>query len=313
MISGQILDDKELLKVNNLLSYNDISNLNKNYLISYFDNISTLEIDPFIIEENMVPFIFKSSNYCYVKNNTNQLLHFLPLDSNSYTPVETNEIKSLNFSSSSTILCTFGKKLTQNYPSLGDTVVLDGVECSVIYRNTSPNIYICIDKNYDLDYYYPFQKNGISYGWNYGKIDRQLISDSLNYPADTDASFQLANLIMENGCESLIPGEPTIWDALKQFRQNHSNLWYIENSCYSNFTNAYALNIENVEYWTGYVQVSSGSSTYGDMVSCVTPTLYNGNPSLGYNCPSNWRQDLTTPRKVRLVRLATDKDFLTAS
>ena len=329
MISGQLLNEKELLKADNLLQNTDLnieSSSLKQYKIINGEavniSVNTTSFDPLIITDDMVPFIF-DVGYTYVKNTTSRKLIFTFTSNYSWyrvvNPGETTQISGYT----GACLCMYLKEGVKNDPNVGDVVTLDGIECVVINKNsysdssTSYYLYICIDRNYDLDHYYPFEKDGITYGWNYGKVDKQTLSDSVHYTSFykeiPSQEIELSRLIMERGCESLIPGEPTIWDALKSFRQTHSDLWFIGYNWYTTFPNEYVLNVSNTEYWSGLPQLSSSNSTYGDRVMAITPYYYNNTYYLWYTCHTDWVSDLITPRNVRLIRLATEKDFMTFS
>lgn len=128
--------------------------------------------------------------------------------------------------------------------SVGDTVVLDGIESVIIYDNGSEadwGRYICVDKNHDLSYYISGSdyvdeaKSGFvidtenKYGYEWGFYNSQLpfASNSSNHVIGK--GLETTNVIISNKDTTTTETEDwyLLWDKVVEFRQSYSDKWFV--------------------------------------------------------------------------------------
>lgn len=125
--------------------------------------------------------------------------------------------------------------------SVGDTVVLDGIESVIIYDNGSEadwGRYICVDKNHDLSYYitgsdyvnsndYNTPPGTFGYEWGFYNSQLPFASNSTNHAIGK--GLETTNVIISNkeSTSTETEGWYLLWDKVVEFRQEHSDKWFV--------------------------------------------------------------------------------------
>lgn len=163
--------------------------------------------------------------------------------------------------------------------SVGDVTILDGIE--VLCINTDP--YIFVDKNHDLSYYcvgsdcvgsLDYNHSPGTFGYEWGG------SDTATGIRDTAVGTGLSNTnsLIGMNLQPNTSGWWVIWDKVKEFRQSHSDNWFVPskdelNLVYNNKSNLSNLSLKTGTanfYWSSSER-TSGYAWYQDFNS--------GNPS----------------------------------
>lgn len=125
--------------------------------------------------------------------------------------------------------------------SVGDTVVLDGIESVIIYDNGSEadwGRYICVDKNHDLSYYISGSdyvdesesgliiNNDNAYGYEWGGYETDLGMTDSSY-REIGKGLSNTNSLISKNLTPNTSGWKVLWNMVKQFRSSHSNYWFI--------------------------------------------------------------------------------------
>lgn len=122
--------------------------------------------------------------------------------------------------------------------SVGDTVVLDGIESIIIYDNGSEadwGRYICVDKNHDLSYYISGSDylnelenssiinsaNKYGYEWGGYGVTTGVTSKEIGSGLNNTNSLISLNL------QPYASGWKVLWDCVETFRSSYSNEWFI--------------------------------------------------------------------------------------
>lgn len=124
---------------------------------------------------------------------------------------------------------------------VGDTVVLDGIESVIIYDNGSEadwGRYIVVDKNHDLSYYisgsdyvdsndYTTSPGTFGYEWGFYNEQLPFASNSSNHTIGK--GLETTNVIISNKdtTNTVTGGWYLLWDKVEEFRQSHTNKWFI--------------------------------------------------------------------------------------
>ena len=146
--------------------------------------------------------------------------------------------------------------------SVGDTVILDGVESVIIYKAEEEREwgrYIVVDKNHDLCYYIlgndfvddnDYETN--KWGPEWASRGTTTYIDSLEIGGGLSNTNSLIALDLQPNTE----GWPVLWDWVETFRSTHSDKWFVPavqelRQVYIN--SSYLENIStstNRQYWT---------------------------------------------------------------
>ena len=191
--------------------------------------------------------------------------------------------------------------------SVGETVVLDGIESVIIYdvgSEQSWGRYLCVDKSHDLSYYI----RGID------EVDSGSTTDSSTTPLPEWGGYETVtgitsqyigdglsntNSLISMKLEPNTSGWPVLWDWVEQFRSNYSNDWFVPT--YQELQQVYyqknylknLSTLHNTYYWT--------SSEY-DSDTAYSVFFYGG-PS-DYNTYKN-----THYARCRLCRYTTNLEL----
>lgn len=163
--------------------------------------------------------------------------------------------------------------------SVGDVTILDGVE--VLCINTSP--YIFVDKNHDLSYYcvgsdcvdsyvYGQSPPGIfGYEWGGYNTTTGIASTSIGKGLNNTNQLISKNLQPNTGRWWVV------WDKVDEFRQSHSDKWFVPSKDELNLVNQQKANLSNLSlntnpyYWSSseysptsawYQRFDSGEQPY---------------------------------------------------
>lgn len=120
--------------------------------------------------------------------------------------------------------------------SVGDTVTLDGIECIVVYDAGSEQSwgrYLLVDKNHDLSYYFSGDDydekqlpiNDAKYGYEWG--GRGVNTGTGATSQEIGNGLRNTNTILALNLQSETSGWPVLWDRVKEFRESHSNKWFV--------------------------------------------------------------------------------------
>lgn len=137
----------------------------------------------------------------------------------------------------------------------GDTRTIDGIECLCVYEN--PLLFV--DKNHDLCYYFygddfvNSTTDNEKWAYNYGNVsDFPTIT-----PYTIGEGLNNTNIFINYNPTTLKEGYDTIWDKIVQFRESHSDKWYLPSGFeFENLLGTYIYNglLQNFNtlsnYWT---------------------------------------------------------------
>ena len=191
--------------------------------------------------------------------------------------------------------------------SVGDTVVLDGIESVIIYdagSDQSWGRYIVVDKNHDLVYYTdgndyvdddtPSNQWGFEWGGYLVDVgtDDSAIGGGLNN----------SNIAISKNLKPHSGNWPVLWNKLEEFRSNYSDKWFLPSiaelrQVYNNRALLTNLSFNSyTAYWSSY---SPGTTSVN--IFYFGGTLQPGTQSL-------LSRDSTTVRS-RLCRYTTDEEL----
>lgn len=173
--------------------------------------------------------------------------------------------------------------------SVGDTVVLDGIPCVIVYKadtEQSWGQYLCVDRDHDLNDYV----NETAYEWggynqNTG-ITSQEIGDGLS-----NTNFLISLNLQPYNEENQI-----LWNLVKEFRQSFTNKWFVPSRKELNYLDN--SNVILPTYLSFYC-----SSTEEDATEICFRELNGQVPSILIN--TKIKNDF----KVRLFRYTTDSEL----
>ena len=128
--------------------------------------------------------------------------------------------------------------------NVGDTVVLDGIESVIVYDAGSEQEwgrYLCADKNHDLVWYFKGDDYVNSddchtlpgtYGYEWGFYREQLPFASNPSNHIIGKGLETTNVIISNKdtTSTVIEGWYLLWDKVEEFRQEHSDNWFVPSS-----------------------------------------------------------------------------------
>lgn len=148
--------------------------------------------------------------------------------------------------------------------NIGDTIALDGIECLCIYDNP----YIFVDKNHDLSYYFsgsdyvnewlPIDSAKYGYEWGGYGTETGIRATAVG------TGLSNTNQLISKNLQPYISGWWVVWDKVNEFRQSHSDKWFVPskdelNLVYEN--RAYLSNLSLNRYY--FYWSSSESSSDG--------------------------------------------------
>ena len=143
--------------------------------------------------------------------------------------------------------------------SVGDVTILDGIE--IVCINTNP--YIFVDKNHDLSYYCvgsdcidsnDFNHSPGTFGYEWGGYGTET---GITATA-VGTGLSNTNALIEMNLQPNESGWWVVWDKVNEFRQSHSDKWFVPskdelNLIYENRSNLSNLSLNaNSLYWTSY-------------------------------------------------------------
>ena len=128
-----------------------------------------------------------------------------------------------------------GTEVTSVY-KIGDTVIVDGIECVVVYDAGSEQSwgrYLLVDKNHDLSYYISGNDycekqlpiNDAKYGYEWG--GRGINTGTGSASQEIGNGLKNTNTILALNLQPETSGWPVLWDKVKEFRESHSNKWFV--------------------------------------------------------------------------------------
>ena len=170
--------------------------------------------------------------------------------------------------------------------SVGETVVLDGIESVIIYDNGSEadwGRYICVDKNHDLVWYisgHDFQNESESlttinkinkYGYEWGGygVETGIIYTSIGTGLTNTNSLIALNL-QPNTLDWYV-----VWDKVAEFRNFHSDKWFVPSKDELN------LIYENKNYLNGLTTINNPDNETNPYY-CSSSEKSNDNESFYY-------------------------------
>lgn len=142
--------------------------------------------------------------------------------------------------------------------SVGDVTILDGIE--VLCINMNP--YIFVDRNHDLSYYcvgsdcvdsndYQHSPGTFGYEWGgYGtetRVQDTAIGTGLNN----------TNQLISKNLQPDTPGWWVVWDKINEFRQSHSDQWFVPSKDELNLVYENRNSLNNLSLNTRYYYWSS--------------------------------------------------------
>ena len=187
----------------------------------------------------------------------------------------------------------------------GITCVIDGIECyglygkikkislqdKVIYKGIGEAIFV--DKNHDLSYYIngsdhldssDFNELSSTFGYEWGEYGTSVIT-----AADIGAGLLNTNTLIEMNPQPISRGWYTIWNKIKEFRQNYSDQWFLPSRGELDLIYKERLNLNNLStlknpyYWS-----SSGYNFIYAWFQCFNKDIQDG----GYKGNHNKRSRL---------------------
>lgn len=142
--------------------------------------------------------------------------------------------------------------------SVGDVTILDGVE--VVCINTNP--YIFVDKNHDLSYYCvgsdcvdsnDFNHSPGTFGYEWGGYGTET---GITATA-VGTGLSNTNALIEMNLQPNESGWWVIWDKVNEFRQSHSDKWFVPSKDELNLVYENRSNLSNLSFNTKYYYWSS--------------------------------------------------------
>ena len=133
--------------------------------------------------------------------------------------------------------------------TVGDTITLDGIEILVIYSQDGINI--AVDKNHDLSFYVKgsdyvnssdYDQSPGTFGYEWGGYE------TATGITATEVGTGLANTnaLIGMNLQPNTSGWWIIWDKVKEFRQNHSDNWFVPSKDELNLVYQQKANLSNI-------------------------------------------------------------------
>ena len=175
----------------------------------------------------------------------------------------------------------------------GTIITLDGVEVLVIYSQDGINI--AVDKNHDLSFYVKgsdyvnsndYDQSPGTFGYEWGGYETITgIQDTV-----IGAGLSNTNALIRMNLQPNTSGWWIIWDKVKEFRQNHSDNWFVPSKDELNLVYQQKANLSNVTTSGRYIRYWSSSER-------------NSTDSWSQDFSSGDRYYYNKPSHVRRVRL----------
>lgn len=152
--------------------------------------------------------------------------------------------------------------------SVGDVTILDGIE--VVCINTDP--YIFVDRNHDLSYYcvgsdcvdssdYNHSPGTFGYEWGGFGTETGIQNTAIG------AGLNNTNQLISKNLQPVTSGWWVVWDKVEEFRQSHSDKWFVPSSSelslvYQQKANLSNLSLNTNPYYWSSSEISSDRVWY---------------------------------------------------
>lgn len=192
--------------------------------------------------------------------------------------------------------------------SVGDTVILDGIESVIIYDNGSGvewGRYIVVDKNHDLCYYIKGddyvndETNQWGVEWGGQGIETGVTSEEIG------DGLSNTNSLIALDLQPYTEGWPVLWDWVEAFRPSYSDKWFVP-----------TLNeLEEIYNQRSYLENLSSIVGYSFYWSSSEDNEFSNSDRGGYANEIDFSDGIYAPsgkagkRRVRLCRYATDEEL----
>lgn len=147
---------------------------------------------------------------------------------------------------------------------VGSTLTLDGVEVLVIYSQEDVNI--AVDKNHDLSFYVKgsdyvnskdYNQSPGTFGYEWGGVD--ITTGITNTTIGSGLSN--TNFLIAMNLRPYYSGWYVVWDKVKEFRDDHSDKWFIPSKDELNLIYKNRANLSNITTSGGYTSYWSSSES----------------------------------------------------
>lgn len=150
---------------------------------------------------------------------------------------------------------------------IGDTLIINGIESYVLYKDEGTGYGIAADKNHDLSYYVNgsdyvnsnnYQSPGtFGYEWGGSGIDTNIRTTAIG------TGLSNTNSLIEMNLQPDTSGWYVVWDKIKEFRQNHSDNWFLPSKDELNLIYEARANLSNLSLSTNPYYWSSSEGHNG--------------------------------------------------
>ena len=194
---------------------------------------------------------------------------------------------------------------------VGDTVVLDGIECVIVYKAETEQEwgqYLCVDKNHDLCWYMngsdhlnssDYLNPGFGYEWGEYRLNGV---STVTGVTDQGIGQGLSNT---NRLSSLTfvftPSFGLLWDQVDNFRNTYGNEWFVPSLDELSCVYQQIGNLENISTttYTGYWTSTDYSVTSAYVVSMTDGAVLTIFP----------KDDMNHFTRTRLCRYAAESEL----
>lgn len=152
--------------------------------------------------------------------------------------------------------------------TVGSPAIFEGIECLCI--NVNPTIFV--DKNHDLSYYvngsdwvdsrdYNVSPGTFGYEWGAWDIETGITATAVG------TGLSNTNSLIEMNLQPYTSGWYVIWDKIREFRQNHSDQWFLPskdelNLVYETRSNLSNLSTSNFPIYRSSTETTSFEAGY---------------------------------------------------
>lgn len=193
--------------------------------------------------------------------------------------------------------------------NVGDTVIIDNIECLVIYDAGSAQSwgrYILVDKNHDLSFYvngsdwvdssyYEYSPGTFGYEWGGYNTETGITNIAVG------TGLSNTNALIGMSLSPLASGWRVVWDKVQDFRSSYSNSWFVPSKDELNLVYQQKANLTNISTSGSYYYWSSSESSFAR----VWRQSFNSGTQL-----TNNKNNRDT--HVRLCRYTVDEDLETS-
>lgn len=145
---------------------------------------------------------------------------------------------------------------------VGSTLTLDGIEVLVIYSQGGINI--AVDKNHDLSFYvkgsdyvnsdeYDISPGTFGYEWGGYGTETGITATGVG------TGLSNTNALIEMNLQPNTSGWYVVWDKVKEFRQSHSDRWFVPSKDELNLVYQQKVNLSNISTSGSYPRYWSSS------------------------------------------------------